>query len=133
MHMVPQHVRAKKQWTWYECDSATVAKQYMKKKKKRKNTTAHKDLFSVQKSREHGRATKYGIKKAKNIKRTVLKAVSKSKGKTKAEIASALFTPGTTEMPDVPASKCNTADSKRKHATKQTTASSVSHAHWQEM
>ena len=54
----------------------------------------HKDQLSVRKSREHGRATSNGIKKAKKLKHAVQKAVSKSMGKSKADLASELFAAG---------------------------------------
>ena len=49
------------------------------------------DPLSVRKRKEHGRATKEGIQKARKIKKGVLKAASKARGKTKGEVASEIF------------------------------------------
>lgn len=72
------------------------------KRKRNKQRTAHKDPLSAQKSREHGRATSKGIKKAKKIKHAVLKATSQSRGMSKAEVASGLFAAGGEGEPESP-------------------------------
>lgn len=49
------------------------------------------DAIAREKSRQHGAATKRGIKKARKTQHAVLKAVSRSRGKSKAEIAAEMF------------------------------------------
>lgn len=49
------------------------------------------DAIAREKSKRHSAATKKGIKRARKIQRAVLKAASRSKGKSKSEVAAALF------------------------------------------
>jgi len=96
------------------------------KHKKNRHGTAHKDPLSVQKSREHGRATKKGIKKAKKIRHVVLKAASQSRGMSKAEVASGLFAAGEEgdpESPSVSAAKREAREREKKKPKKGTIAS----------
>ncbi len=51
----------------------------------------YNDAIAKEKSRQHGVATKRGIKRARKNQHAVLKAVSRSRGKSKAEVAAELF------------------------------------------
>lgn len=96
------------------------------KHKKNRHGTALKDPLSVQKSREHGRATSKGIKKAKKIKHAVLKAASQSKDMSKAEVASGLFAAGgegEPQSPSVAAARREAREREKKKPKKGTIAS----------
>ena len=96
------------------------------KHKRKKQCTAHKDPLSVQKSREHGRAIRRGIEKAKNIKHAVLKAASQSRGMSKAEVASGMFAAGEEgepESPSVAAARREARERKKKKSKTGTIAS----------
>ena len=56
-----------------------------KKRKKRTNITS-RDPLTRDHSRRHGEAVKKGMKRAKELKRAVLKAASVSRGKSKVEV-----------------------------------------------
>lgn len=82
------------------------------KNRKRRHGTVHKDPLSKKKSLEHGRVTSKGIKKAKKIKHVVLKAAYRSKGMSKAQIASGLFAAGEEGDPESPSVSAEKRDAR---------------------
>lgn len=57
-----------------------------KTKNIKKHTKRTKDALTLQLSKRHGKAVKKGIRKAKKLKKAVLKAASVSKGKSTSEV-----------------------------------------------
>jgi len=61
------------------------------KRRKNSNVSVSADPLSLEHSKRHGKAVKFGIKKAKQIKHAVLRAASRAKGKSKAQVAAKLL------------------------------------------
>lgn len=61
------------------------------KRKKRSKASSSTDPLTREHSRRHGKAVKTGITKAKQLKHAVLRAASRAKGKSKAQVAAELL------------------------------------------
>lgn len=92
--------------------------------KREKRRAPPSDPLSLEHSKRHGQAVKKGIRRAKKVKHEVLRAVSRSKGKSKAQVAAELLegtraateeaaarTPALGYSPDSPSALCDRAES----------------------
>ena len=61
------------------------------KRKKRSGASVLADPLTREHSKRHGKAVKSGMKKAKQLKHSVLRAASRAKGKSKAQVAAELL------------------------------------------
>ena len=61
------------------------------KRKKRSKASVSADPLTREHSKRHGDAVKSGIRKAKQLKHSVLRAASHAKGKSKAQVAAELL------------------------------------------
>jgi hypothetical protein len=63
----------------------------MKHKKRSKSLRKPVDAIAREHSKRHGEATKQGIKKARKVKHSTQRAVSRGRGKSNAELARRMF------------------------------------------
>ena len=63
-----------------------------KRKTKKRANVVHRDALAREHSKRHGNAVKKGIKKAQEVRHAALRATSRAKGKSKAQVvAESLF------------------------------------------
>ena len=74
---------------------------------------APKDGIAKERSKRHGIATKKGIRRAKKIKRSKLKASSRAKGKSKKEVVEEIFGPAAAPLSEEQRSRVQSREGAR--------------------